>query len=246
MDDESTRDIPTPASDFASESNGFKLACQPLLAYEVFNSGSKTKLTPCNSDMTSPIFTIMAKNGGNNKMLVHQAVLQKSVVFKAMGNGPFQEGQTRQINFPEDDYYQMSCLLQFMYTDGEDVQGYLLGSSKPDASLDPAVSFGAQLYILANKYEIPNMEEELAHALLWLSAGESHDLFFKLAKFIHDNVPGSIARFRARFKDVMQAVFEDHGDIEYVGSGMEAIIIDGGTLARDIVQVLQMCWETRR
>ncbi len=191
--------------------------------------------------MTSPIFTITAKNGGEGRLLVHQAVLERSPVFRAMCNKSFKEGASRQIDLPEDDFLQISYLLHFMYTEGlRDFR--LLAHKNSDAvTTKQAVSLGAQLYVLADKYKVRALETALSYDIMEMCGPESlHLTLINAARFIYDNVPSLETEFRYHFKMGVYVIFCEKGKL---GCSDLEMMKEGGQLAADIfeAQALSFC-----
>lgn len=57
---------------------------------------------------SSPIFSIHAGSNAEGHLMAHKAILEQYPVFEAMCKDGFTEGQSSELNLPEDDYNQVA------------------------------------------------------------------------------------------------------------------------------------------
>ena len=201
----------------------------------------------------SHIFVIKTKNSGEKLLRVHQAVLERSPVFEAMCNRPFKEAISRTINLPEDDFFLMTCLIQYLYLEPSACS--LLGTShKTEASIHYAIDFGAQLYVLAHKYAVKGLQVMLTDELETLcnvkhlpstSLQPSPDKFFKIARYIYENVPDADHPFRDIFQAGLLYIFVQKKDLPLIQDEIVEIMMAGGLLALDIFEVQSQAFASK-
>jgi len=75
----------------------------------------KDQITNVSRAYASDIFTIIA-GPTQEQLLIHEAILGQSPVFRAMTQLPFIEKQERTIRLPDDQASHLRCLIAFLYT----------------------------------------------------------------------------------------------------------------------------------
>ena len=225
---------PAQPLEFTPKSIKVKMFYKGTEAYE-----SKQALRSLSANLkrilASSIFTITAKDGGDGKLLAYRGILERSPVFAAMCNGPFTEAESRKINLPDDDFFLVVCLIQQLYiSKAAKVLGH--GQGHPSSvSIDKVVSFGAQLYVLAHKYDIGYLQVKLAEELVDLCADPAqHSTLIKAAAFIYENVPSLDHPFRREFKEEIQWGFYQRGRLGCPDEELEELMMEGGELAADV------------
>lgn len=129
----------------------------------------------------SPIFTVIV-GAGKLVFTAHQEILSKSTVFKAMCEGPFREGRTREIVLPDDSSASFCYMLQWLYA-----------GKWESASIIEDVNFQiregeklARLYCMADRYnlkDVMNVVVEKLHDLALIPI----EARVKLAREIYGN-----------------------------------------------------------
>ena len=138
------------------------------------------------------------------------------------------------IKLPEDDYHEVACLIQYLYT-GD----FALGSTdeRPEPYKgDQSGQFAARVYVLADKYQIEGLKTVAAHKIIGLCNDQLLvRAFLKAAQVIYDNTASSDQIFRKQFKEAIKEVFivkgGEQGDL---AAAIKEILTGGGEIAFDI------------
>ena len=153
-----------------------------------------------------------------------------------MCNGLFKEGENRMIKLPEDDYHQISCLIQYLYTGDFDI-GSTDGRPEPYMG-NQSGQFAAHLYILADKYQVPGLKSAASHKIISLCRGKLPiRAFLKAACVIYENTAVSDQDFRKQFKAALKGIFKERGaDLGDLAVAIKGVMMEGGEVATDIFE----------
>lgn len=145
-----------------------------------------------------------------------------------MCNGSFKESVENQIELPDDDANVFECMLEYMY------RGALHGVETPTQSVRAAMM--ADLYILAEKYQLSGLKELLIPPLASIldNADATHiECFFHAARKIYENTPDSEVLFPASYKKEVAQMLGYRNQYVYIESHIKRFLFDGGKLAQD-------------
>ena len=159
----------------------------------------------------------------------HEAVLSRSPVFERMCNGSFKEGVEQQIELPDDDAHIFGRVLEYMYC------GVFDKFETPTPNVKVLVL--ADLYILAEKYQLSGLKELLIPPMATIldnaSDAECIENFFHAARKIYENTPDSEALFPDSFKRTVTKMLGYPAQYPYMEMHIKRCILDGGKLAQD-------------
>ena len=159
----------------------------------------------------------------------HEAVLSQSPVFERMCNGSFKEGVEQQIELPDDDANIFGCMLEYMY------RGVFHDFETPTPDVRAAML--ADLYILAEKYQLKGLKKLLITPLATIFDGDSNDecigCFFDAARTIYENTPDSEVLFPKCFKKKVMQMLGYRNQLPCMEAQVKLCISAGDKLARD-------------
>lgn len=158
----------------------------------------------------------------------HEVVLSQSPVFERMCNGSFKESVEYRIELPDDDANVFECMLEYMY------RGVLHGVETQTQSVRAAMM--ADLYILAEKYQLSDLKELLIPPLASIldnADAERIECFFHATRKIYENTPDSEVLFPASYKKKVAQMLSYRNKYPYLESHIKRFIFDGGKLAQD-------------
>ena len=178
------------------------------------------------------IFTIIV-GGGGRRFKAHDTILSESPVFKAMCAGPFRESEIRLIELPDDDPLSFAILLETFYRccGSQEAFKQLCHDIVPDDEHRPARL--ADVYIMADKYQVPQVQPFIVDLLKDLDLLTNNPLtFFTIAQTIYRNVPSVQGPFPVYFRETARAV-----TVDLDGATIDKVyelIHGGGSLAMDL------------
>ena len=147
-----------------------------------------------------------------------------------MCNGLFRESVERQIELPDDDAKVFGYMLKYMYC------GVLHGFETCKQDIDVAML--ADVYILAEKYQLKNLKELLITKMAaFVDAAGTKECtgcvggFFDAAVKIYQGTPDSEVLFPNFFKTGVIQLLGD--ELPGVEAHVKRCIIDGGKFAQD-------------
>ncbi|KAI9854844.1 MAG: hypothetical protein M1824_006534 [Vezdaea acicularis] len=221
-----------------------------------------------------PFFTLTIGQPPETAQLsAHQSILSQSPTLARFCSSPhFLESRTHHLSFPDDHPIIFSLLLEYLYTSDYEptyrtVRSYgrasasTSGLRRADLPWTPdylaaQTSIAAQLYVLAEKYQLPFLQSLIASKLPYLTASLPGPAFFAAAKSVYDDIPDE--RRTTPFFDwfrregvSLRRVREAEGEEWWL-----AFFEGGGRFARDLVEACDLLrgreregrseWEWRR
>lgn len=164
--------------------------------------------------------------------MVHQQILAQSPVLVCMTKSSFSEGVTKKINLPEDNADQFGRLIKYLYGNHEDALDF--DSFKDSIKVDKL----ADLYALAEKYQLPDMQVDITEMLETLRLlSISWTTFFQTAHRICQSTRDSDEIFGKYFTRQaakhLRSSLEDK-KLEELSEAVES----GGSFARMAFEVL--------
>ena len=172
------------------------------------------------------------------------SVLKKAPVFAAMCNDDkFIEGQTKMIELHDDDITAFKSLLEYLGSSRQGVPRSMRSSGHYPEKL-------VQLYILANKYRVAELEEYIITALELYYL--NHDTIttrtgkrlFDLGETVYGSVAGTNDPFKMWFRPMITVALKDADD-ELMDHVLE-IVHDGDDIAVDICRAQADAWKESR
>ncbi|KAL9118181.1 MAG: hypothetical protein Q9187_005276 [Circinaria calcarea] len=128
---------------------------------EQMNEESDTDTLESDDEISRFASTVFGILVGNTQpvLFAHASVLSQSPVLARMCEGPFHENSTVQICLPEDDASVFKVVLEYLYT----------GKIRPPNKkyLRIGADQLANIYLLADKYDLPVLKEKIVRELRW-------------------------------------------------------------------------------
>ncbi|KAL8868283.1 MAG: hypothetical protein Q9174_005090 [Haloplaca sp. 1 TL-2023] len=160
----------------------------------------------------------------------------QSPVFDAMCRHFFKESTTHQIDLPEDDPEAFNLTLKYLYTG--DFAGYngFVKNDGQDTDRDVRALRLADVFLLADKYQISDLKELVVSKLANLiHVSENLPTFLEVSRTIYTGIPEEETVYRSFFKKAAMGIQKVD---EMDGSSYKAFdkaISGGGMLASDLV-----------
>ena len=191
------------------------------------------------SFLSSPIVTVVTRNRTKDHLKAHKVILEKSPVIKAILSNALKDREPYTIELPYDNYDLVDCLLQYLYF-GDFDYNYRFLTCLETLMDNKSASFGAQLYVLAQRYEVPVLQEAVSRILVLPCRNKLlAPTIFESAQYIYANTPQSDIIFREHFTSAMLRTFKELGttNLGVLAAEISAAMMDGGQVAVDIFKV---------
>lgn len=161
--------------------------------------------------------------------MVHRSILRLSPVLACMTTSSFSEGITKEIAFPEDDADGFGRILEHLYGNND------AAFDVCELGFDGAEKL-ADVYGLAEKYQLPNVQDRVIRELKQLDELKlNQKLFFRIARQICQVTRESDANFDSYF--AQQAAIHLKSMSKQEVDELSKLLCSGGSFASKIFQI---------
>lgn len=160
-----------------------------------------------------------------------------------MCKGDFKEAHQRQINLPDDDPIDIGILAEYLYMHNF----WIDGDPQPGTSKQDSAIRLAQLYRLANKYDLENMKDIVIDKLPLYTNIWHPEQWLAVAEIIYAVIPNSDEKYPKILRSLITRYLEIKGaqGVNGLNGAMLDCIAKGGRLATDISRGSRKFWARR-